>query len=610
MKTPKDRRNFVKKTVSVGGAFMMPAIPMFLLEACKQRGSSKLLDGGRRPPAVTAAAGTQRIRKSAHAMDAGAVAGEQNDLFLYARAFQELQKTTAGQDVWEAFALVHQNCCPHGNWFFLPWHRVYLYHFENMIRDVLRDLVAPAQAEAWALPFWDWERPGMNGKLPRFAVTPGKGLHWTGPKQAKHKANGREFGQRNAATTTGGVDQRFIGPQAIATVLASRDLIALGSGRNNAPRDNRTNPGTPGSLERMPHNMAHGWMGGDMGAFLSPRDPVFWMHHCNVDRIWAQWAAKVGTTKEIPPNPTISLFGGGGIKTSVWLEYDLAKNNTFEQLPAGEPATFVRYVRATGGAPFKVGTMAPGSEPFKVSETLNYRTLRLSYKYSDVTVPGAGLRLGDGPEGVSDTQQQGGEAAEQPFDYQERLASYSAVLKPTTLAEMGRVFEFDQEKALVFSIDLDKWFGAESVEGTGTDGVRLLERFKNNERNAVFNLFLDGVPQPTKPEQTKIFFFGNQTRPVAAPGDGGTPSAEYQAIMENHYLGAHAFFTHVHGGPEGNHGLRLVFDLASALKSRAIIPNENNNVFIMVAVESPIDFPSKLKPELMNMKLSVEYYEE
>ncbi len=40
------------------------------------------------------------------------------------------------------------------------------------------------------------------------------------------------------------------------------------------------------------HNAVHIWVGGDrgdMGDATSPNDPVFFLHHCNVDRLWALW---------------------------------------------------------------------------------------------------------------------------------------------------------------------------------------------------------------------------------------------------------------------------------------------------------------------------------
>ena len=37
------------------------------------------------------------------------------------------------------------------------------------------------------------------------------------------------------------------------------------------------------------HNQVHVWVGGSMGPGTSPNDPAFFLHHCNVDRIWADW---------------------------------------------------------------------------------------------------------------------------------------------------------------------------------------------------------------------------------------------------------------------------------------------------------------------------------
>jgi tyrosinase len=45
----------------------------------------------------------------------------------------------------------------------------------------------------------------------------------------------------------------------------------------------------PGSTAPHLHNRVHVWVGGDMAPSSSPNDPVFYLNHCNVDRIWAAW---------------------------------------------------------------------------------------------------------------------------------------------------------------------------------------------------------------------------------------------------------------------------------------------------------------------------------
>jgi tyrosinase len=44
-----------------------------------------------------------------------------------------------------------------------------------------------------------------------------------------------------------------------------------------------------GVLEGNAHNNVHNNIGGWMPTASSPRDPIFFMHHCNIDRIWAVW---------------------------------------------------------------------------------------------------------------------------------------------------------------------------------------------------------------------------------------------------------------------------------------------------------------------------------
>jgi tyrosinase len=60
----------------------------------------------------------------------------------------------------------------------------------------------------------------------------------------------------------------------------------------------------------------------------SPADPIFYLHHANIDRLWAQWQAtqaKAGNAQAKPPNAGETLLPSGlfGIKVSSLL--DVAK---------------------------------------------------------------------------------------------------------------------------------------------------------------------------------------------------------------------------------------------------------------------------------------------
>ena len=56
------------------------------------------------------------------------------------------------------------------------------------------------------------------------------------------------------------------------------------------------------------HNRVHVWVGGSMGPSSSPNDPVFFLHHCNIDRLWALWWSDDPKRPYLPadgePDPT------------------------------------------------------------------------------------------------------------------------------------------------------------------------------------------------------------------------------------------------------------------------------------------------------------------
>ena len=43
------------------------------------------------------------------------------------------------------------------------------------------------------------------------------------------------------------------------------------------------------SLQGMPHNPTHNYLGGHMRSMRSPFDPIFWSHHAFLDKNWALW---------------------------------------------------------------------------------------------------------------------------------------------------------------------------------------------------------------------------------------------------------------------------------------------------------------------------------
>ena len=71
----------------------------------------------------------------------------------YRQAFRQLYELNKWPEDYRNYnnvALIHQNHCQHGWERFLPWHRVYLYEFEQALQDVCPDVT---------LPYWDWTMP-------------------------------------------------------------------------------------------------------------------------------------------------------------------------------------------------------------------------------------------------------------------------------------------------------------------------------------------------------------------------------------------------------------------------------------------------------------------
>ena len=179
--------------------------------------------------------------------------------------------------------------CQHGSWFFLPWHRGFLFYFEQILRDVIQKLGGPSD---WALPYWNYS----DGTNPKARALPPP--FWTAklpdgspntlwiPKRAKGANSGHPLGTASSAD--------------ISTCLQSEVFMNSGTGGATGFGGGRTgfshNGGGPGQCETVPHGSMHVAVGGPTGwmsAFnTAGLDPVFWLHHANIDRLWEVWRSR------------------------------------------------------------------------------------------------------------------------------------------------------------------------------------------------------------------------------------------------------------------------------------------------------------------------------
>jgi tyrosinase len=193
---------------------------------------------------------------------------------------------------------LYWNQCQHGSWYFVPWHRGYLLALEEQIRAAVVGLGGPSN---WALPYWNYFGAGDEYKIPP------------------------AFTERTLPDKTANplfVQSRY-GPKFDGNVFV---LIGPSDENENCQKDNvytnkyggavtkfQHSPSSRtdfGDLESNPHNGVHMDVGGyqsstDFGLMSDPGiaalDPVFYLHHSNIDRMWAAWNDN-GNSNPTDPN--------------------------------------------------------------------------------------------------------------------------------------------------------------------------------------------------------------------------------------------------------------------------------------------------------------------
>jgi tyrosinase len=212
--------------------------------------------------------------------------------------------------------------CQHLTWYFLPWHRGYLVAFERIVRDAVVKLGGPAD---WALPYWNYSDSAEARELPRaFAKA-------TLPDGSRNFLHVR---QRYGAAQVPNVQNPIVlDPRVVAVNTTLRERFFEGtSGGGSAGfggiktafwHGDESNDATFGVLETQPHGGIHVWVGGgfkggdlsnnplDLGLMTNPDtaalDPIFWLHHANIDRLWNVWLKQQRRPSDPPDafkNPT------------------------------------------------------------------------------------------------------------------------------------------------------------------------------------------------------------------------------------------------------------------------------------------------------------------
>ena len=167
---------------------------------------------------------------------------EERDRFV--RALRHV-KSTGLVDRFARMHARHFSMGIHRSSHFLPWHREMIRRFEVQLQDFRPGI---------ALPYW-------NSSIVRSTSS----SLWENGFMGQFNA---DWNLRRALGASG--------------TLPTRLQVQTNQGRG------AYDVFWP-ELERDIHNPPHVWVGGEMNDFDSPHDPVFYLHHCWIDKLWAMW---------------------------------------------------------------------------------------------------------------------------------------------------------------------------------------------------------------------------------------------------------------------------------------------------------------------------------
>ena len=288
-----------------------------------------------------------RIRKNANALKPA-----ERDRFV--AAFAKLNNQGLGR--FADFRNMHTNTSSpeaHGRPGFLPWHRAYLLDLERELQAIDPSV---------ALPYWRFDQPA-----PKLFTREFIGVSDSLGTVRFSTTNPLQFWVTDGVQ---GINRRPLfdtGTQS-AFVISEAQTLALGT-QYPAFRN----------MEGNPHGFAHTSFGGSISSIgTAARDPLFFLLHCNVDRLWAKWQRQ---NSRFDPAQAASYDSAAANRIGHHLPDTMWPWNGVISPP--RPPT------APGGtlAPSPI-TGAPGSQP-RVQDTLDFQgrinaVSRMAFDYDDV----------------------------------------------------------------------------------------------------------------------------------------------------------------------------------------------------------------------------------
>jgi len=305
MKT--NRRTFLKAAALTGTATTLSAAETVNDPFCSLPKNGKSFDFSREP---------KRIRKSFYDLT-------DEEVKNLCRAIGAMRNNVPLNNAanWQNYALLHAFHCTdagvetsqvHWSWYFLPWHRGYIYFMERIAANCLKQYYPDIDSSNFAYPYWDWsnhqEMPNTKERIKAGIPSPLFGYDLT--KSDMTEADNLGFdnlalfdgyrkptvndSKMSIETEVGEDNKKHIAEtkfymSAEYINAALQTPFEIFGGKRKTSRETGQ-----GLIEQNPHNNGHDWVGErygsnrDMGTLrYAALDPIFYMHHGNIDRIWS-----------------------------------------------------------------------------------------------------------------------------------------------------------------------------------------------------------------------------------------------------------------------------------------------------------------------------------
>ena len=189
--------------------------------------------------------------------------------------FKDVITSMKNDGVLAQFAQIHNDNFGtiHGNSMFFPFHRLFIWTFENIARTRYNS--------GFILPFWD---SALDYQAPQDSpVLSSSYIGGNGVSSNHCVSDGMESGWIMTYPDSHCLQREYDGPNGTIDTWYSPEFIL-----SLMNRDSNMTTFRP-DIEFSIHGAVHVGLGGDMGQGFSPNDIAFMLHHANIDRIWWRW---------------------------------------------------------------------------------------------------------------------------------------------------------------------------------------------------------------------------------------------------------------------------------------------------------------------------------